>query len=95
MEILTNANIIQQLFNYVNVPLCHTENLSYENKFIPFKYTFRLNRRFFFHAFIFLGTNIKDTIFSGAFAPVEPPSATRLILWSILFYKISDFGGES
>ena len=52
--------IIQQLFNDVNVPRCHTENLSYENIFFPFKYTSLLYSRFYF-----LDTNIKGTIFSG------------------------------
>ena len=32
--------IIQQVFNDVNVPRCHTENLSCENIFISLKYTF-------------------------------------------------------
>ena len=31
--------IIQQLFNDVNVPYSRTEDLSYENIFILFKYT--------------------------------------------------------
>ena len=52
--------IIQQLFNDVKVPRCHTENLSFENIFIPFKYSL-----LFFHGFMFWGTNIKGTISSG------------------------------
>ena len=53
-------HIIQQLFNDVKVPRCHTENLSFENIFIPFKYSL-----LFFHGFMFWGTNIKGTISSG------------------------------
>ena len=72
--------VIQQLFNYVNVPRCHTENLSYENIFFPFKYTLLLYSRFYF-----LGQKYKGHYFprTGAFAPVAPPpppSATRLIM---------------
>ena len=67
--------IIQQLFNDVNVPRCLTENLSYQNIFIPFKYTLLLFSRFYF-----LGQKYKghDFLRAGAFSSVAPPSATRL-----------------
>ena len=62
--------ITQQLFNDVNVPGCHTKNLSYENIFFLFNYILLL-----FHGFIFLGTNIKGKIFSGRVRshPSHPP----------------------
>ena len=65
---------MQQLFNDVNVPRCHTENLSYENIFSPFKYTLLL----FFT--VFFGHKYKghDLLSASAFAPVAPPSATLL-----------------
>ena len=47
-------------FNDVNVPRCHTENLSYENIFILFKYTGLV-----FSCFYFWGTNIKGIILLG------------------------------
>ena len=78
--IIRNTNrfeyyIVQQLVNDVNVPRCHTENLSYENIFIPFKYTLLL-----FSGFYYFGQKYKghDFLRAGAFAPVAPPSATRL-----------------
>ena len=78
--IIRNTNpfeyyIIQQLFNDVNVPRCLTENLSYQNIFIPFKYTLLLFSRFYF-----LGQKYKghDFLRAGAFSSVAPPSATRL-----------------
>ena len=79
--------IIQQLFNDVNVPRCHTRNLSYENIFITFKNTF-----FFFHAFIFLGTNMKGTIFPGRVRshPSHPPQL-RACFNACL---VKEFGGS-
>ena len=67
--------MIKQLFNDVKVPRCHTENLSFENIFIPFKYSLLLFSRFYG-----LGYKHKGHGFlrAGAFAPVAPPSATRL-----------------
>ena len=79
--IIRNTNrfeyyIIQQLFSDANVPRCHTGNLSYENIFIPFKYTLLL-----FPCFYFLGHKYQghDFLKTGAFAPVAPASATRLL----------------
>ena len=54
---------------------CHTENLSYENILITFKYTL-----FFFHAFIFSGTNIKGRIFSRR-VPSHPSHPPQLRAW--------------
>ena len=78
--IIRNTNpfeyyIIQQLFNDVNVPRCHTENLSYENIFFPFKYILLLLSQF-----CFLGTNIKGTIFSGRVRS-HPPHPPQLCVW--------------
>ena len=67
--------IIKQLFNDVSVPRCHTENLSYGNIFIPFKNTLLLYSRFYFFGHKYKG---HDFLRAGAFAPVAPPSATRL-----------------
>ena len=95
--IIRNTNpfeyyIIQQLFNDVNVPRCHTENLSYENIFIPFKCTFLLFSRFYFlrHKY-----KRHDFLRAGAFAPVSPlppqPRACFLneffIIWENVFVK--------
>ena len=66
---------MQQLFNDVNVPRCHTENLSYENIFFPFKYTLLLFSRFYFFGHKYKG---HDFLRAGVFGPVAPPSATRL-----------------
>ena len=73
--------IIQQLFNDVNVPRCHTENFSYENIFFPFKYTLLL-----FSWFYFFGHKCKGHNFlgPGAFAPVAPPSTTCLSVTAAL-----------
>ena len=79
--IIRNTNqfeyyIIKQLFNDVNVPRCHTENLSYAIIFISFKYTLLLFSRFYFFGCKYKG---HEFLRAGAFAPVAPPSATRLI----------------
>ena len=78
--IIRNTNqfeyyIIQRLFNDENVPCCHTENLSYEIIFIPFKYTLLLFSRFYFFRHKYKG---HDFLRAGAFAPVAPPSTTCL-----------------
>ena len=74
--------IIQQLFNGVNVPRCHTENISSQNIFIPFKYTLLL-----FSQFIFSDTSIKGTIFSGRVR--SPPShLPQLRAWELRDYLI-------
>ena len=70
--IIRNTNpfeyyIIQQLFNDVNVPRCHTENLSYENIFIPFKYTLLLFSQSYFFRHKYKG---HDFFRSGALVPV-------------------------
>ena len=70
--ILATQNSIKQLFN---VPRCHSENLSYENIFLPFKYTFLLFLRFYFFAHKYKG---HDFLRASAFAPVAPPSTTCL-----------------
>ena len=83
--IIRNTNrckyyLIPQLFNDVKVPHCHTENLSFENIFSPFKYSLLL-----FQGFIFWGTNIKGTIFSGrvrshpSHPPPPPPPSYALV----------------
>ena len=79
--IIRNTNpfeyyIIQQLFNDVNVPRCHTENLSYENIFILFKYTLLFFSQSYFFGYKYKG---HDFFRSDAFAPVASPSATRLL----------------
>ena len=65
--------IIQQLFNDVKVPHCHTENLSFENIFSPFKYSLLLFSRFYFLGYKYKG---HDFLRADAFAPVASPSAT-------------------
>ena len=67
--------MIKQLFNDVKVPRCHTENLSFENIFIPFKYSLLLFSRFYGLGYKYKGHGF---LRAGAFAPVAPPSATRL-----------------
>ena len=94
--IIQNTNkleyyIIQQLFNDENVPWCHTENLSYEITFIPFKYTLLLFSRFYFFRHKYKG---HDFLRAGAFAPVVPPSATCLrsiIIMSTLIRGLGNF----
>ena len=73
--------MIQQLFNDVQVPRCHTENLSFENIFIPFKCSLLLFSRFYV-----LGYKYKrrDFLRAGTFAPVVSPSVTRLALRHVL-----------
>ena len=78
--IIRNTNrfeyyITQQLLNDVNVSRCHTETLSYENMFIPLKYTLLLFSRFYFLGYKYEG---HDFLRAGAFAPPELASATRL-----------------
>ena len=60
--------ITQQLLNDVNVSRCHTETLSYENMFIPFKYTLLLFSRFYFLGYKYEG---HDFLRAGAFVPPE------------------------
>ena len=74
--------IIQQLFNSVNVPGCHTGNLSSQNIFIPFKDTLLL-----FSRFIFLDTNIKGTVFSGRVRS-RPSHLPQLRAWELRDYLI-------
>ena len=74
--------IIQQLFNGANVPGCHTENLSSQNIFIPFKDTLLL-----FSLFIFLDTNIKGTLFSGRVLS-RPSHLPQLRAWELRDYLI-------
>ena len=63
------------IYNDVNVPRCHTENLSYEDIFFPSKYTLLLFSRFYFFGHKY---KRRDFLWEGAFAPVAPPSATCL-----------------
>ena len=82
--------IIQHLFNDINLPFCHTENLFYKNIFIPFKYTLLL-----FSRVCSLGTNLNGTIFSWRVRsrPSHPLSYTpvlgaEMVLKTHFFIKI-------
>ena len=79
---------MQQLFNDINVPRCHTENLFYEHIFFPFKCTMLL-----FSPFYFFGHKYKghDFLRAGAFSPVAPPSAPRLLLLPYAFPWMNKF----
>ena len=70
--------MIQQLFNDVNVPRFHTENLSFENIIIPFNYGLLLFSRFYVLWYKYKG---HDFLRAGAFAPVAPP---QLRAWGII-----------
>ena len=76
---------IQQLFNNVKVPRWHTENLSFENIFSPFKYSLLL-----FSWFYVLGYKYKghDILRAGAFAPFAPPSTTRLVWCQVFLQRV-------
>ena len=75
--IIRNTNrfeyyIIQQLFNDANSMFL----VDTQKTFLMRMYSSRLNiLRYFFHSFIFLGANIKGTIFSGRvrWHPSHPP----------------------
>ena len=73
--------MIQQLFNNVKVPRCHTENLSFENIFIPYKHSLLLFPRFYVLGYKYKG---RDFLRAGTFAPVVSPLATRLALRHVL-----------
>ena len=70
--IIRNTNrfkyrIIQQLFNHVNVLCCHTENLSFGNIFIPFKYSLLLFSRFYVLGYKYKGHEKKSNLFLTSF----------------------------
>ena len=76
--------MIKQLFNDVNVPRFHTENLSFENIIIPFKYGLLLFSRFYVLWYKYKGHDFHR---AGVFAPVAPP-VMRLHSTAILASKV-------